>query len=281
MIKNSIFKKDYLSAKKVWGIDTDDALLVCDKNSAGEIKKRLSFDAEVVYYPSVDSTNTQAKRLAGEGKAQPFLVAAGEQTAGRGRQGKSFYSPAGTGIYMSLALCPKAQLKDTVCATTAAAVAVCRAIEKLTDIKPQIKWVNDIYVGGKKVCGILTEAVCDSKTNAVTSLIIGIGLNIKTKEFPKEIKNAASLNAAVKRADLIAETANELIKLFGKEYSEFIDYYRSRSLVTGKKISFVKNGEATSAIALGIDNYGGLAVKTDSGETLTLRSGEISVILTD
>lgn len=105
------------------------------------------------YFESIDSTNTYCKRLLADGKGGEFLIIANNQTAGRGRQGKTFYSPSETGIYFSLVIRPDTSLQNAVTATTAASVAVCKAIEKLTDLKPKIKWVNDVYLNGKKVCG--------------------------------------------------------------------------------------------------------------------------------
>lgn len=241
------------------------------------VKSRLSNDIEVIYYPSIDSTNNQAKRLVSEGRNNTMLIICDEQTAGRGRQGKSFYSPALTGIYMSFVTHPMTALQNAVTATTAAAVAVCRAIEKLTDRKPKIKWVNDVYLDGKKICGILTEAVTDFETQTVTSVIIGVGMNIKTIDFPDDVENASCLGSNVKRADLIAEIANELYRINNSDYSDFISYYRSHSMIIGEKINFIKNNMVTPATAIEIDSEGGLVVQLETGEIKTLRSGEISI----
>lgn len=243
------------------------------------VSSKLGGGTKVFYYPSIDSTNTQAKRLINEDIHDDMLVICDEQTAGRGRQGKSFYSPALTGIYMSYVTHPMAPLQNAVTATTAAAVAVCRAVEKLTDKKPQIKWVNDVYLDGKKICGILTEAVTDFESQTVTSVIIGIGMNIKTVHFPESVENGASLNANVKRADLIAQITKELIEINSSDYSDFISYYRRHSMIIGKKINFIKNGKVTPATAVEIDSTGGLVVELENKDIITLRSGEISIRL--
>lgn len=253
-------------------LDADNDLL-----NAQEIKKSLSFDCRVEYYKTLDSTNNVAKRIIAEGEADVLLVVGEEQTAGRGRQGKSFYSPGGTGIYMSLVVHPMIELQNAVTATTAAAVAVCRAIESLTDKKPMIKWVNDVYLDGKKICGILTEAVTDFETQTVSSIIIGIGINLTTKDFPRDVQNASCLNADVKRAELIGAVANELNRIVNSGYGEFMEYYRAHSLVVGEDIVFIKNGVSTSARAVGIDDFGGLEVELADGTHYTLRSGEITV----
>ncbi len=242
------------------------------------VKSKLDFDARVIYYPSIDSTNNQAKRLIENGgKHEKMLVFADEQTAGRGRQGKSFYSPPLTGIYMSFVTHPMTALKNAVTATTAASVAVCRAVEKLTDKRPKIKWVNDVYLDGRKICGILTEAVTDFETGTVSSVIVGIGMNIKTFDFPDNVENAGCLDENVKRTDLIAEVANQLNRITDNTYDDFIDYYRSHSMIIGEKINFIKNGVVTPAVALEIDKDGGLVVQLENGEKTVLRSGEISI----
>lgn len=253
-------------------LDADNDIL-----NAQEIKKSLSFDCRVEYYKTLDSTNNVAKRIIAEGEDDVLLVVGEEQTAGRGRQGKSFYSPGGTGIYMSLVVHPMIELQNAVTATTAAAVAVCRAIESLTDKKPMIKWVNDVYLNGKKICGILTEAVTDFETQTVSSIIIGIGINLTTKDFPCDVQNASCLNADVKRAELIGAVANELNRIVNSGYGEFMEYYRAHSLVVGEDIVFIKNGVSTSARAVGIDDFGGLEVELADGTHYTLRSGEITV----
>ncbi len=245
--------------------------------SAESIRSLLKEKIDVLYYPSVDSTNTQCKRLLAEGRQGAFLVTADEQTAGRGRQGKSFYSPAMTGIYFSLVIRPETTLQNAVTATTAAAVAVCKAVERLTEKKPKIKWVNDVYVDGKKICGILTEAVTNFEDGTVDSVIIGIGINIKTSQFPEDAAQAGSLEADVSRSELIAQAVNELVQIAQGDYSRFIDYYRTHSMIIGEKINFIQNGKVTPAKAVAIDETGGLVVELNTGEIKTLRSGEISI----
>lgn len=241
------------------------------------LKKFLDFDADVLYYPVIDSTNNEAKRLVNDGSGKPMLLVAEEQTNGRGRQGKSFYSPPLTGIYMTLVTHPMSRLANAVTATTAASVAVCRAVEELTQLKPKIKWVNDVYLDGKKICGILTEAITDFETQTVSSVIIGIGMNIKTIDFPSEVENAASLNVNISRVKLIACIANHLNRILCCDYSEFITYYRSHSMIIGEQIHFIKNAKVTTATAMDIDDTGGLVVRLENGEITTLRSGEISI----
>lgn len=244
-----------------------------------EIKSHMSSNLEVIHLETVNSTNTYAKNLLRAGKENDFLVVASEQTGGRGRQGKSFYSPAGSGIYMSLGVHPNAPLQNVITATTAASVAVCRAIENSTDKKPQIKWVNDIYLDGKKVCGILTECISDAKLSLATGLVIGVGINVETADFPSEVDNATQLGADVDKARLIAEITDNLIALMHSDYPEFIDYYKSHSLVIGKKINCIECGRVTPATAIDIDDKGGLVVELEGGGVTTLRTGEITIRL--
>lgn len=245
--------------------------------SVAEIKKHLNFDCKVLVYESIDSTNIQAKRLISDGENGTMLLVAEQQTAGRGRQGKSFYSPAKTGVYMSLIIHPMTELENAVTATTSASVAVCKAIESLTSKNPKIKWVNDIYIDDKKVCGILTEAVTDFETQTVTSVIIGIGTNISTVSFPKDVQNASSIGEKINRAKLVATIANELNKMSVGDYSAFIDYYKEHSMIIGKEIVFIQNGKNTNATAQDITKTGGLVVKLEDGTTKILSSGEITI----
>lgn len=231
---------------------------------------------------SVDSTNNEAKRLLASGEIDGAgLVVADEQTAGRGRQGRSFFSPANTGLYMSLVVRTDASFADAVSLTTMASVAVACAVESLTPLRPQIKWVNDVYVGDRKVCGILTEAVGDFESNTVTNVIIGIGVNISTENFPEELKTrAASLDVELTRSALAAEITARLIR-FSQDLTDrgYIEEYRRRSLVIGREITYTVSGETRSARAVGIDESGGLEVLLPNGEHETLRSGEITVRL--
>lgn len=248
-----------------------------DLISEQSIKSYLKHNIDVIYYPSVDSTNNCCKRLLADGREGIFLVTADEQTAGRGRQGKSFYSPPLTGIYFSVVIRPHTSLHNAVTATTAAAVSVCRAIEKITDKNPKIKWVNDVYLDNKKICGILTEAITNFEDGTVDSVIVGIGINIKTTCFPDDVTAAGNLNTDISRSRLIAAVTDELLEIAHSGYKSFIDYYRSHSLVIGEKIKFIQNSKVTPALAVAIDETGGLEVELENGEHTVLRSGEISI----
>lgn len=237
-----------------------------------ELALYLSKPVEILYYNSIDSTNTEAKRLIKSGKTGDILIVAAKQTEGRGRQGKSFYSPEGTGIYFSLVF--GSLEKPPLSVTTAAAVSVCRAVEKLTDKKPEIKWVNDIYLSGKKVCGILAEAV--SLENR-TAAIVGIGINLTTADFPESVENGGSLGFFGSVPKLVAEIVNGLYKTAFLPTGEYIEYYRTRSMLTGKKVYLIENGKKTPAAALGISDTGALRVRLENGEICEISSGDVTV----
>ena len=149
-----------------------------DVLSAREIALRLTTPGlRLRVYPSVTSTNTILKNMAAAGEPEGAVAVAGEQTAGRGRMGRSFYSPPGTGLYLSILLRPGIPAEETTPVTACAAVAVAESIEELSGEPAQIKWVNDVYVRGKKVCGILTEASIDCETRIADYLVVGIGVN--------------------------------------------------------------------------------------------------------
>ncbi len=234
----------------------------------------------IKYLPSVDSTNNEAKRIAAGKAPGNMLVCAGEQTAGRGRLGREFYSPADTGIYFSVLINPPAQAPAGVGITTAAAVSVVKAIEKLTDKKPLIKWVNDVYLDGKKICGILSEAVTDVESGSISSIIVGIGVNISTSEFPQEIESTASSLFAqnVSKNELIAEIAKEVLDYCTDfDFSRVREYYKAHCFILGRKIKYTVRGSVKCAVAEDIGESGELIVRTESGEMQTLASGEISV----
>lgn len=234
-------------------------------------------------YKSIDSTNNAAKKMAVAGAGHGTVVLAEEQTAGRGRLGRSFFSPRGTGLYMSIILRPKSTAEDAVLTTTAAAVAVCRAVSKVLGIEASIKWVNDIYVDGFKVCGILTEALSDFQTGAVEALILGIGLNIATNRdsFPEEIsKTAGSLLKnpdRVERNRLAAAILNEFMDLNDTfDRGAMLDEYKARSFILGEPITVYRGSEVFDATALDIDDKGRLIVMRENGAKEILLSGEVT-----
>ena len=226
---------------------------------------------------TVDSTNSEAKRLLASFDG-PFLITSEEQTGGRGRQGRDFYSPRGSGIYMTLVIHPNSTIADAVSVTTRASVAVCRAIRTCTELAPQIKWVNDIYLGGKKICGILVEAISDFAAGVTKSLVIGVGVNVTTAVFP-DLPQAGALGTAdLDRNRLIAEIVRELLAVTEDlRDASYLADYRAWSMVLGAHITYTENGETREAQALEIDAHGGLLVQHPDGSRKTLQSGEITL----
>ncbi len=243
--------------------------------------------SRVICLGEVDSTNNYAKKLAMNGEPHGTLIAANRQTAGRGRRGHSFESPAGTGLYMSLILRPETEAGKFQMITVADAVAVCLAIEA---IYPEskgsigIKWVNDVYFRGKKICGILTEAVTGFESGEIESVVTGIGINVSTKKFGAETSEIAG---AIFADDDICFGRNELcarVADYVMEFAEDLDnpaiiqVYRERSILTGREISYLKGERKCFGHVKGIDDKGGLIVRNDEGEIETLRSGEVFMV---
>lgn len=231
-------------------------------------------------FDSVDSTSSYLRRVLDSGENGCTVAVAKAQTQGRGRSGKTFYSPEGTGLYLSVLLHPDISFEDGFSVSSRACIAVSKAIEELTRKKTQIKWVNDLFYNGKKVCGILCEAVNDYAEKRIKSLIIGVGINISTRNFPDELKETAgSLELDADISDALAgAVASNLIGMdFGELTREETDYYRSRSAVIGKTVDYYINGVKFSARALDIDSSGGLIIKKNDGALSTLTSGEITV----
>ncbi len=190
--------------------------------------QELLSDIEVLCYPEIDSTNTEAKRLVKSGKKPPFLILAETQSAGRGRLGRSFYSPSNTGIYMSLVLSESLD-SDSADITSAAAVAVCKAAESLSGKSLGIKPVNDIYLDKKKICGILCESVYDG--TPASPVIIGVGMNVSTTLFPEDLPSAGSLNCDASREELICEITKELLFAVKVPLDTLMPYYNSHRAV--------------------------------------------------
>ena len=238
-------------------------------------------ETEITVFDVIDSTSTEAKRKCASSLRKNMIIAANGQSAGRGRSGKTFYSPEKSGLYFSIVIHPDISLFDATGITSAAAVAVADVLAEKTKKDPKIKWVNDIFVDGKKICGILTEAVSDFESGSVESVIIGIGINLNTSDFPDEIKETAgSLKTQISRNELVAEIYERIASLCSKLSEKgFMDDYRRYSCVIGNKISFIRNGVNITAKAENINDNGELEVITDDDEKLTLNSGEISIKL--
>jgi BirA family biotin operon repressor/biotin-[acetyl-CoA-carboxylase] ligase len=234
-------------------------------------------------YKTISSTNSEAKIQAMQNAEHGTVIISEEQTEGRGRMGRSFYSPAESGIYMSIILKPNLNISDSVLITTAVAVAVCLAIDKFTNQEVKIKWVNDIYLNDKKICGILTEAVTDIESGTINSVVVGIGLNVKTELFPSELQEIAgsifnTKNDSFIRNQLAAEIINNVLNMCDNiEDRSFLEIYKERSMIIGEKIRYLKNNQWFEGYAQDIDEFGGLVVFLEDGRKEVLHSGEITV----
>lgn len=238
----------------------------------------------IVVEQTLVSTNLTAKQLAAEGAPHGTLVAANHQTGGRGRRGRSFASPPGTGLYLSMVLRGALPMQSAVLITSAAAVAVCRAVESVSGKRLDIKWVNDLYFRGKKCCGILTEAAADMESGGVDHLVVGMGVNLYEPEggWPEELRETAAAvfapGEAANRCRLAAAIADELLALYDAlPDTAFLTEYRARNIVPGRDVLILQNGQSRPAHALAITDEGHLLVRLPDGSEEALSFGEVSI----
>lgn len=253
--------------------------------SSDSIKKHLTVPINnIEVYKTVTSTNDLAKQYALDLKPEGTVIVAREQTAGRGRKGRSFYSPMSTGVYISVLLRPELTAEKTLYITTAAAVAVAKAIEKISGKEAKIKWVNDIFVDGKKVCGILTEGAIDFETGKMQYAVLGIGVNIKKPEndFPSEIQNIAGsvFDTTDKEVSsiIVAEILNNFINYYKNLASKpFYEEYKKKMFLIGKQLTVYSGKDSYPAVAIDLDEELSLIVKDENGNIKKLNTGEVSI----
>ncbi|PWL89448.1 MAG: biotin--[acetyl-CoA-carboxylase] ligase [Escherichia coli] len=253
--------------------------------SADSIKKYLTVPINnIEVYKTVTSTNDLAKQYALDLKPEGTVIVAREQTAGRGRKGRSFYSPISTGVYISVLLRPELTAEKTLYITTAAAVAVAKAIEKISGKEAKIKWVNDIFVDGKKVCGILTEGAIDFETGKMQYAVLGIGVNIKKPEndFPSEIQNIAGsvFDTTDKEVSsiIVAEILNNFMNYYKNLANKpFYEEYKKRMFLIGKQLTVYSGKDSYPAVAIDLDEELSLIVKDENGNIKKLNTGEVSI----
>ena len=280
-------------------------------------------DCHIECFKEIDSTNTYTKRLLAEcgnlrdssgqlteagRKYHRAVIVSESQTAGRGRLGRSFVSPKKTGIYISVIYAPKGGITNPARLTASAAVGICRAIQKLsgdfpnTAELPQIKWINDIFLGGKKVCGILAEGVANFESGMIESAVVGMGINIKKNKnaFEGELSNivgtleealsqtsSSDSTFSVSRLQVAAEIAGQVLKIFEEDASSpaahkaIIKEYKEASFLLGQELTvYPLIGDEKSsykATATDIDENAGLIVTLKDGSQKTLSSGEVSL----
>lgn len=251
------------------------------RRALGEDCRALTIDV----LPTVESTNAHIRELArAQGGAERVLIA-GEQTQGRGRRGRVFYSPKDTGIYLSLLLRPAGCTMQRATRFTAmAAAAVCEAIEAISGEQAQIKWVNDIYMRGKKVCGILTEASVSMESGDAEFVVLGIGVNVYAPAggFPEELRDIAGAVFETPQSDgknrLAAEIIRRMMDAYAKmDFDRVAAVYRKHSMVLGKHVTVLP--EDRSAYAEDIDEDCRLLVRYEDGQRACLSCGEIRILI--
>lgn len=240
----------------------------------------------IEFHPSIGSTNARAKELAAQGCPAGTLVVADSQTAGRGRQGRSFFSPAGSGVYFSLVLRPNFSLGDITAVTSFAACCTAQAIEEVFETPVQIKWVNDIFAKGRKCCGILTEASIQPESGGIDYIVVGIGVNVAAPEggFPGEMAQVAQAlcdgnpdegdgraRLAARAATLIAAGAEDIPR------KPHLDDYRRRSILDGRTVTVEEGRQSFRATVLGINDDLTLQVRLEDGSERPLSHGEVHI----
>ena len=251
------------------------------------IRRYLRHDAlQVQVFQEISSTNTVLKAMAEQGAPAGLALVAGHQSAGRGRMGRSFYSPQDSGVYLSLLLRPTLPASQVTRVTACAAVAVAETLEALSGRPLQIKWVNDLFLDGKKVCGILTEASLDCETGSVHHLVVGIGVNALAPEggFPEGLRDIAGAVFQERQLpELRCQIAAGIIdKLWDYQAAlpedRCFDAYRARSLVLGREVELLSPGRAPeSARVLDLEPDYALRVQLPDGTIRRCLSGEVRI----
>ena len=250
-----------------------------------EIKAALSgasLGAEIFVYDSVGSTNDEARKYAAQGSGKNAFFIAKEQTSGRGRRGRSFISREG-GLYISYLLHPRLSAREAIMLTVFSAVALAETVRELSGAEAKIKWVNDLFLGGKKLAGILAEGEFTKDGGGFEYAVVGVGINLHGS-IAEELADIAT---TLEEQTSLRVDIPEFAKAFAKKLASFeeslsasyMDKYRTLSLVIGKRVGLVSSGESFSARVLGIEDDGALRVLLDSGEEKIFYSAEIGIVL--
>lgn len=261
-----------------------------DRVREGELTGPLAgchLGGKLLCLDTVDSTNTECKRQAMAGAPDGLVVISEEQTGGRGRLGRTFQSPKGRGLYVSALLRPQLPPAEVTDFTAWVAVAVCDGIQAACGVRPRIKWTNDIVLGGRKLCGILTELGLEGESNALDYLITGIGVNVnqRTEDFLPEVRPIAvslaqELGRPVRRAELAVEIIRALDRMyagFPDNKAEYLARYRADCLTPGNQVQLITPVSREEAFALEIDDQFRLVVEYPDGRRAALSAGEVSV----
>ena len=234
---------------------------------------------------SVTSTNTVLKSIAEQGGAEGMALIAQQQTQGKGRLGRSFLSPKGTGLYLSVLLRPRFPAEEALSITIAAAVAVAEAIDQLTGQQAKIKWVNDVYLRGRKVCGILTEAAVDFESGGLQYAVLGMGVNVREPEggFSPQLRDiAGALYRDQVPPGVRTRLAAEILNRFFTWYEAmparpFMEEYRRRCLLTGLEVTYTQGERSGRCRVLGVDEEARLQVRLPDGRETAFSTGEVQL----
>ena len=250
------------------------------------LKESCPWQDSLLWFPCIDSTNTRARELARQGAPHGTVLIADRQTGGRGRMGRSFHSPGGVGIYMSVILRPHCAPQALMHLTCAAAVALCDAVESAVGFRPGIKWINDLVVQKRKIAGVLTELGFDSQ-GMVDFAVVGIGINCcqQQSDFPEELRHVAGSLCSVtgKEIDRIRVAAAMMDALYRMdaqlltEKARIMEQYRRDCITLGQEVSVIRGDEIRCGTALDIDESGALLVRFSDGREAFVNSGEVSV----
>lgn len=237
----------------------------------------------ILRFDTIESTNTEAMNHARSGADEGLCVVAERQTKGRGRHGRTWISEKDAGLYFSVVLRPKLEMRFLPLITLMSAIAVADTLRELYDLKPDIKWVNDIHVKEKKICGILAEM---TETTKGTAIIVGIGINLKSSNFPVEIADiATSIETEIKRETNKDELLNSLTRFLNYFYDTLQsadgakkiveEWTRRSSYAFGKEVKVTLANQTIFGITNGLEETGALRVKTDSGEIRIIQAGDV------
>ena len=249
------------------------------------LEQYLNQKLNIEIFNELDSTNTYLKKIGSQVEKGNQLVIALSQTGGRGRMGRSFYSPNGTGIYFSLLLHPEFSAEKSLLLTVMAAVSVAETVMKYNNNDVKIKWVNDVYIDGKKVCGILTEGAINSNKN-LDYAVVGIGINVIAPEngFPDDIKDIATAVFPGKAEEhikekIVADVVNKFFSMYNSDDNDYIRRYKEYSYLTGKEINIISYDSVRPATVIDITDDCHLLVKNENDEIEEISSGDVSVRL--
>ncbi len=261
-----------------------------DKIREGELLTPLAgctIGSTLLCLDTIDSTNTEGKRRALEGAPHGLVILSEEQTAGRGRLGRSFQSPKNCGLYATALFRPNLSPMEVMDFTAWVAVAVCDGIEACCGIRPQIKWTNDIVLNGKKLCGILTELGLEGETHQLDYLIAGIGINVnhKPEDFHEEIRDMATslaleMGSEVRRTALAAcliRSLDHMYQNFPQKKEDYLEKYRDACITIGQQVQLITPTSRRQAKAIAVDDHFRLVVELPDGSVEALSTGEVSV----